>query len=230
MIPSKRWWYPFPTAPLASGVRWRLRDCLACFPSAMRTHLSSRPGICKYSSGISQWKPHNGISYLYVCRTHIKLKIRIKWTILSHFVGLVRSYYFYNIRFQVNCCLIVLALGGSFILLLSFIFFISYLFISFLIFFSFIWFYLYLFRIFRMTRALTDFMATLHKNGNEERKLSKHVSHTVTDDVVTFFISFPEEGQYGTFQFLPLLFKNAFLQFVCVQTPTRWKMRGDNRL
>ncbi|XP_043473178.1 hillarin [Leptopilina heterotoma] len=51
---------------------------------------------------------------------------------------------------------------------------------------------------FRMSRPLTDFMATLHKNGIEEKRLSKYVTHSVTDDdVVTFSISFPEEGQYG---------------------------------
>ncbi|KAK6617211.1 hypothetical protein RUM44_005542 [Polyplax serrata] len=51
---------------------------------------------------------------------------------------------------------------------------------------------------FRMSRSLTDFMATLHKNGIEEKRLSKYIGHTVTDDdVVTFMISFPEEGQYG---------------------------------
>lgn len=51
---------------------------------------------------------------------------------------------------------------------------------------------------FRMSRSLTDFMATLHKNGVEEKRLSKYIGHTVTDDdVVTFLISFPEEGQYG---------------------------------
>ena len=51
---------------------------------------------------------------------------------------------------------------------------------------------------FRMSRALTDFMATLHKNGIEEKRLSKYVTHAVTDDdVVTFTINFPEEGQYG---------------------------------
>lgn len=51
---------------------------------------------------------------------------------------------------------------------------------------------------FRMSRPLTDFMATLHKNGVEEKRLSKFVSHAVTDDdIVTFVISFPEEGQYG---------------------------------
>lgn len=49
-----------------------------------------------------------------------------------------------------------------------------------------------------MSRPLTDFMATLHKNGVEEKRLSKFVSHAVTDDdIVTFLISFPEEGQYG---------------------------------
>ncbi|KAJ3638502.1 hypothetical protein MTP99_001862 [Tenebrio molitor] len=50
---------------------------------------------------------------------------------------------------------------------------------------------------FRMSRQLTDFMATLHKNGVEEKRLSKFVSHNVSDDIVTFSISFPEEGQYG---------------------------------
>ncbi|XP_011501044.1 PREDICTED: kyphoscoliosis peptidase [Ceratosolen solmsi marchali] len=51
---------------------------------------------------------------------------------------------------------------------------------------------------FRMSRSLTDFMATLHKNGIEEKRLSKYVSHMVTDDdVITFTINFPEEGQYG---------------------------------
>nr|XP_031825882.1 hillarin isoform X1 [Nomia melanderi]XP_031825883.1 hillarin isoform X1 [Nomia melanderi]XP_031825884.1 hillarin isoform X1 [Nomia melanderi] len=51
---------------------------------------------------------------------------------------------------------------------------------------------------FRMSRPLTDFMATLHKNGIEEKRLSKYVTHSIADDdVVTFSISFPEEGQYG---------------------------------
>jgi len=51
---------------------------------------------------------------------------------------------------------------------------------------------------FRMSRPLTDFMATLHKNGVEEKRLNKFIVHSVTeDDVVTFLISFPEEGQYG---------------------------------
>ncbi|KAL3221250.1 hypothetical protein MRX96_029583 [Rhipicephalus microplus] len=50
---------------------------------------------------------------------------------------------------------------------------------------------------FRMTRPLTDFMATLHKNGVEEKKLSKFVSHTVHEDLVTFFLAFPDDGQYG---------------------------------
>ena len=50
---------------------------------------------------------------------------------------------------------------------------------------------------FRMSRPLTDFMATLHKNGAEEKKLAKYATHYVSDDLVTFNISFPEEGQYG---------------------------------
>ena len=53
---------------------------------------------------------------------------------------------------------------------------------------------------FRMTRPLTDFMATLHKNGLEEKRLSKYVSHSISSDdknVVTLHVTFPEEGQYG---------------------------------
>lgn len=43
---------------------------------------------------------------------------------------------------------------------------------------------------FRMSRPLTDFMATLHKNGIEEKKLSKYVAHTILDDIVTFSIKY----------------------------------------
>jgi hypothetical protein len=51
---------------------------------------------------------------------------------------------------------------------------------------------------FKMTRPLTDFMATLHKNGLEEKRLSKYVSHrTNADNIVTLSVTFPEEGQYG---------------------------------
>ncbi|XP_076353635.1 hillarin-like [Tachypleus tridentatus] len=50
---------------------------------------------------------------------------------------------------------------------------------------------------FRMSRPLTDFMATLQKNEIEEKALSKYVSHARDGDLVTFFVTFPEEGQYG---------------------------------
>lgn len=50
---------------------------------------------------------------------------------------------------------------------------------------------------FRMSRPLTDFMASLHKNGVEEKKLAKYVSAHLDDDIITFFIKFPEDGQYG---------------------------------
>ena len=50
---------------------------------------------------------------------------------------------------------------------------------------------------FKMTRPLTDFMATLHKNGLEEKRLSKYVSHRISGDTVTLSVTFPEEGQYG---------------------------------
>ena len=48
-----------------------------------------------------------------------------------------------------------------------------------------------------MTRPLTDFMATLHKNGTEEKKLSKYVSHRIQGEFVTLTVAFPDEGQYG---------------------------------
>lgn len=41
---------------------------------------------------------------------------------------------------------------------------------------------------FRMSRPLTDFMATLHKNGIEEKKLSKYITQHVLEDTVTFNI------------------------------------------
>lgn len=50
---------------------------------------------------------------------------------------------------------------------------------------------------FRMSRPLTDFMATLHKNGVEEKKISKNVTQSVDGDLVTFHITFTDEGQYG---------------------------------
>lgn len=50
---------------------------------------------------------------------------------------------------------------------------------------------------FRMSRPLTDFMASLHKNGCEEKKLTKYVSCHVEDDIISFFVKFPEDGQYG---------------------------------
>jgi hypothetical protein len=48
-----------------------------------------------------------------------------------------------------------------------------------------------------MTRALTDFMATLHKNGVEEKKLSKYVTHRINNDFVTLSVAFPDDGQVG---------------------------------
>ncbi|KAG8227362.1 hypothetical protein J437_LFUL003351 [Ladona fulva] len=67
---------------------------------------------------------------------------------------------------------------------------------------------------FRMRRPLAAFVAALHKNGADERRLSRYVSHTIepyvpvdeandvdrdafVGDVVTFHVTFPEEGQYG---------------------------------
>ncbi|CAH1640438.1 unnamed protein product [Spodoptera littoralis] len=48
---------------------------------------------------------------------------------------------------------------------------------------------------FRMSRPLADFMATLHKNGVDEKRLSKYVQQNVSDDIVSFYITFPEEAE-----------------------------------
>lgn len=52
---------------------------------------------------------------------------------------------------------------------------------------------------FRMSCPLTDFMATLHKNGLDSKRLSKYVMHRIieSDEIVIFQLTFPEEGQYG---------------------------------
>src|SRR5258705_42728 len=52
---------------------------------------------------------------------------------------------------------------------------------------------------FRASRPLADFMAALHKNGADERHLSRFISHSLSSDgqEVLFRLAFPEEGQYG---------------------------------
>lgn len=50
---------------------------------------------------------------------------------------------------------------------------------------------------FRMTRPLVDFMATLHKNGYDERQLSRLCKIYIEGDIITISIKFFEEGQYG---------------------------------
>uniref|UniRef100_T1J201 KY-like immunoglobulin-like domain-containing protein n=1 Tax=Strigamia maritima TaxID=126957 RepID=T1J201_STRMM len=50
---------------------------------------------------------------------------------------------------------------------------------------------------FRTSRPLlTDFMATMHENGVEEKKLGKFVSHSGVEDVVTFLVNFPKGGHW----------------------------------
>lgn len=49
----------------------------------------------------------------------------------------------------------------------------------------------------RMTRPLLDFMASLHKNGLDERQLSKLIKIFIDGDIVFLTIKFPEDGQYG---------------------------------
>lgn len=50
---------------------------------------------------------------------------------------------------------------------------------------------------FRMSRPLTDFMATLHKNGIEEKKMSKYVQHNVVGDTITFNIRYLCTSRHG---------------------------------
>lgn len=50
---------------------------------------------------------------------------------------------------------------------------------------------------FRMTRPLLDFMASLHKNGYDERQLSKLIKIFIDGDIVFVTIKFFEDGQYG---------------------------------
>ncbi len=51
---------------------------------------------------------------------------------------------------------------------------------------------------FRMSRPLVEFVATLHKNRVDERKLAKCVSFTLRQpDTVHFRLALPDEGQYG---------------------------------
>lgn len=50
---------------------------------------------------------------------------------------------------------------------------------------------------FRMTRPLLDFMASLHKNGYDERQLSKSIKIFIEDDIVFVTVKFFEDGQYG---------------------------------
>lgn len=49
----------------------------------------------------------------------------------------------------------------------------------------------------RMTRPLLDFMASLHKNGYDERQLSKSIKIFIDGDIVFIQIKFFEDGQYG---------------------------------
>jgi hypothetical protein len=50
---------------------------------------------------------------------------------------------------------------------------------------------------FRMTRPLAEFVASLHKNNVDDKKLAKFVTHTVRGDQVVFNLTFPTDGQYG---------------------------------
>lgn len=50
---------------------------------------------------------------------------------------------------------------------------------------------------FRMSRPLLDFMASLHKNNCDEKRLSNLISIVTDGTVVTISIKFADDGQYG---------------------------------
>ena len=74
---------------------------------------------------------------------------------------------------------------------------------------------------FQMSRPLTDFMATLHKNGMEEKKLSKYVSHKTSGDIVTLSVTFPEEGQYGMDIYTRELNSGVAVSYTHLTLPTK---------
>lgn len=48
-----------------------------------------------------------------------------------------------------------------------------------------------------MTRPLTDFMANLHRNGADEKRLQKYARVRLHGDLVSVHACFPDDGQYG---------------------------------
>lgn len=50
---------------------------------------------------------------------------------------------------------------------------------------------------FRMSHPLSDFMTTLHQNGADDKSLSKYVQRRIADDIISFKVAFPNDGQYG---------------------------------
>lgn len=50
---------------------------------------------------------------------------------------------------------------------------------------------------FRMSKPLAEFVAALHKNNVDDKKLASSVTFEVRGDQVHFKIFFPEPGQYG---------------------------------
>ena len=48
-----------------------------------------------------------------------------------------------------------------------------------------------------MLKPLSEFVATLHRNGVDQRRLSQCVETKVRGDTVTISLELPDEGQYG---------------------------------
>lgn len=51
--------------------------------------------------------------------------------------------------------------------------------------------------IYRMTKPLSDFVATLHRNGIDDRRLQRCAETSVRDDLVIVNLELPDEGQFG---------------------------------
>jgi hypothetical protein len=50
---------------------------------------------------------------------------------------------------------------------------------------------------FRMSRPLGDFLASVHRNGVDDSRLARCVSVRVSNDIVSFSLRLPADGQYG---------------------------------
>lgn len=48
-----------------------------------------------------------------------------------------------------------------------------------------------------MTKALVEFVVSLHKNRKDDKHLQKYCHTSIRGDIVTIQIDFQDDGQYG---------------------------------